>query len=1173
MATSNTATKAKSNDYKFTVNSVNLSLTDGANVKIVSDNDYKLTLKSLRYHKKIYQPGFIEAKLLLRQNTKTTSVPTKEQVVAFFKNKPVNLSQNGSTTKYIAKGYYVYKVMPEYLRETKGEKSTEPYINVTLHIYSPDHKLTLDKYCKTHVNKKLVADILTEETEDGGILKAAGFSSNTVDGSNIRFLNYYYVSKYIDNDENQPEFSLREFIQPYLVQYNESFYDFLSRTANRCGEYLYYEDGILYLGLKKSTSTEIVDTNKALSVSYQDADESIVETTSFYLNSSGKDAGSYVNYDAAKMLKAADESNQDKKNELINEANKGTINYPFYDEIPFDDYFGLNFKKDNFSTFGKEFFKGLDELVSFLNSLLNMSTPTKMLAKLTVKYGNALVMAGGKLKDANRNGNEKWVIESDGSGKNRHASEQYDSTAQEATLYGSKLNQSEQNKNYDIQQNLNAKFYRFIADGCQNVSNQLVRVNVGTEATPYLLGEEVTLKAVTESNNTVSSNDKKYIVTEVSEVLMCDDAQRNSEDWQMGQRITVVPYYTKSVKQGKNSVSLTMPCPPVVLPFVKTSGPQRAYVAESGDPGKLGRVCIRYPWQNKDDVSSPWIRMAVPFAPNDSTNGGGMLFTPDEGDEVLVDYENGNIEHPYVIGSLYTGRAKAPGKGRSIVSKRGHRLTFNDDDSIMDFMSGIYPGLEIAKNFSTMISFGDECDFGEDNDFCGGTTITDKWGIYKIDASSTNRKITIQSPFGDVSISALSGIQISAPNGDVTIKGKNVSIEAGNEVNIVSGKFINEKKLDLKSFGESYLKDLVSNVVSDYVAPIADFSLLRTVFEALVKPAAGTLNIQSGRYLLLNAGGGQAEIPNKGYSVKGLIKQESAAEDKVKMANTIRTIDTFVDTKVGVLWDKYKDVQEAMAEYVNYDDMHKKLKLADVLKNAYDGVYLYNDKDFDYISVFKNNGIIKNETLDALKALKIAIRTLKSTADKIKTGNGISNQDEKTYGVELKPTVESCLPAIIKDICDGKDKEFKKTEADFNALKTPFKRMLFDKTNEKAKVLQQDPPTGQTKVTFNSLSDYDNLANWDKFISYLGDYNTVNKKLSLAATLADSVKKQMEENVPFTTNGWSYENDLWDTCKQGEILLSDKGQKETINIVNGALNRTPNTDDYMDELKDQLRNM
>ena len=87
MATSNTITKAKSNEYKFTVNSVNLSLTDGADVKIARDKDYKLTLKSLRYHKKIYQPGFIEAKLLLKQNPGTTQVPTKDEVVSFFKNK------------------------------------------------------------------------------------------------------------------------------------------------------------------------------------------------------------------------------------------------------------------------------------------------------------------------------------------------------------------------------------------------------------------------------------------------------------------------------------------------------------------------------------------------------------------------------------------------------------------------------------------------------------------------------------------------------------------------------------------------------------------------------------------------------------------------------------------------------------------------------------------------------------------------------------------------------------------------------------------------------------------------------------------------------------------------------------------------------------------------------
>ena len=191
----------------------------------------------------------------------------------------------------------------------------------------------------------------------------------------------------------------------------------------------------------------------------------------------------------------------------------------------------------------------------------------------------------------------------------------------------------------------------------------------------------------------------------------------------------------------------------------------------------------------------------------------------------------------------------------------------------------------------------------------------------------------------------------------------------------------------------------------------------------------------------------------------------------------------------------------------------------------------------------------------------------------MKEGSGINNYDGKTFGVELKPTVESCLPDIIKDICDGKDKEFKKTKADFDNVKTSFKRMLFDKTNEKAKVLLQDPPKDKTKVVFSSMADYADINKWDTYISYLNDYKTVNNKLSLAASLRDSVQKQMEKNVPFTTNGWSYENNLWDTCKQGEILMSDKGQKETINIVNGALNRTPNTDDYLDEVKDQLRNM
>ena len=39
---------------------------------------------------------------------------------------------------------------------------------------------------------------------------------------------------------------------PYIVQYNETFYQFLVRAANRFGEFLYFEDGKLHLGMQPS---------------------------------------------------------------------------------------------------------------------------------------------------------------------------------------------------------------------------------------------------------------------------------------------------------------------------------------------------------------------------------------------------------------------------------------------------------------------------------------------------------------------------------------------------------------------------------------------------------------------------------------------------------------------------------------------------------------------------------------------------------------------------------------------------------------------------------------------------------------------------------------------------------------------------------------------------------
>lgn len=73
------------------------------------------------------------------------------------------------------------------------------------------------------------------------------------------------------------------------------------------------------------------------------------------------------------------------------------------------------------------------------------------------------------------------------------------------------------------------------------------------------------------------------------------------------------------------------------------------------DPMTLGRVQVQLPFIDSLDLS-PWARVAVPMA--GITHG--MYFIPNIGDEVLVAFEQGDINVPYVMGSLWTAMAPPP---------------------------------------------------------------------------------------------------------------------------------------------------------------------------------------------------------------------------------------------------------------------------------------------------------------------------------------------------------------------------------------------------------------------------------------------------------------------------------------------------------------------------------
>jgi len=103
-----------------------------------------------------------------------------------------------------------------------------------------------------------------------------------------------------------------------------------------------------------------------------------------------------------------------------------------------------------------------------------------------------------------------------------------------------------------------------------------------------------------------------------------------------------------------------------------------AVVERRDDPRKEGRITLRYKWL-PGEPESGWAPIAAPIA---GTKRGAWLM-PEKGDEVLVAFEQGCFDNPYVVGFLWNGAHKPPDNDlqhRVIVTPGGHELRFEDND-------------------------------------------------------------------------------------------------------------------------------------------------------------------------------------------------------------------------------------------------------------------------------------------------------------------------------------------------------------------------------------------------------------------------------------------------------------------------------------------------------------
>lgn len=134
----------------------------------------------------------------------------------------------------------------------------------------------------------------------------------------------------------------------------------------------------------------------------------------------------------------------------------------------------------------------------------------------------------------------------------------------------------------------------------------------------------------------------RYTVTTSRHVF---DAVRGYETW-----ITV------SGQQERSVYGLTGGSP-AAASGSRCAGLVSGTVTDTQDPEGSGRVKVRFPWLS-DEYASDWARTA-----QSGGTGGGEAFIPEVGDEVLVGFEHGHLDRPYVLAGLYNGQDRPGGGG------------------------------------------------------------------------------------------------------------------------------------------------------------------------------------------------------------------------------------------------------------------------------------------------------------------------------------------------------------------------------------------------------------------------------------------------------------------------------------------------------------------------------
>lgn len=202
---------------------------------------------------------------------------------------------------------------------------------------------------------------------------------------------------------------------------------------------------------------------------------------------------------------------------------------------------------------------------------------------------------------------------------------------------------------------------------------------------------------------------------------------------------------------------------------------------DSEKPGP-GLVKVKIPLLGMKE--SNWARLASFMAGKER----GAFFLPEVEDEVLVAFENGDANKPFIIGALWNGKDAPPdtnsdGKNniRMIKSRSGHIIQLfdkKDEEKIL---------IQSAKG-----------QILEMNDKNGSFSIIDNSGKNKIVISTKDNKVTITSE---------KDIELAAPKGKISMSAQNIEIKSSADTKMEAS-----AGMDIKASANMTIKGATVNI-------------------------------------------------------------------------------------------------------------------------------------------------------------------------------------------------------------------------------------------------------------------------------------------------------------------------------------------------------------------------